>query len=163
VGIAALVLVAPARSQDPALTVDAAGEVRVVVDVAATPAQVLAVLADPVVAGRLPPEVLSVAPRTRGTCTELGVSVEGPWSPLTYTSLRCPTATGYHYALVKSEDLSAYEAEWSVVASPSGGATVTYRLLTEVNLPVPHRLVQNGVVKSARETIRRLVGKLPGR
>ena len=158
-----LLHVLSAVAAEPSTTVDAGGTVQVECFVAASEAEVRALITDPQLAAKLTPEVLSVKTLTKGECLTLGVTVKGAWDPLTYTSQRCPTATGFTYKLLQSEDITAYEAEWKFDPQPNGGTKVTYRLKTEVDLPVPQSLVRKGVIDSAKETIRQLIARVAGK
>lgn len=94
---------APALAQEPTGTVTEDGAVEVRCTLPASPEEVRALLADPVVAGRLSPETLSITPTSRGPCTELGMRVKGPFDPIALTTLRCPTPRGWKYSLVKRD------------------------------------------------------------
>ncbi len=142
------------------MAVEANGTVVVECVVPQSEAEVRALLADPQRAGALTPEILGVTTLSKGDCLTLGVTVKGAWDPLTYTSSRCATATGYKYELLSSDDITAYEAEWRLVPQSGGGTKVTYRVLTEVDLPVPKSLLRKGIVDSATETIKSLVRQL---
>jgi hypothetical protein len=155
-----LLCIASALAGDPVPVIDEAGAVVITTVVPQSEAEVRAALADPEQAALLAPEVLGVTTLTRGTCVTLGVTVKGAWDPLKYTAKRCPTARGFKYALLQSDTLTAYEAEWSLVPQASGGTEVTYRVRTEVDLPVPKALVKKGMLQSARDTLLALVKKV---
>ncbi|MBM4390862.1 MAG: SRPBCC family protein [Deltaproteobacteria bacterium] len=155
-----LLLSTAALAQDPSTLVESNGTVVVECVVPQSEAEVRALLADPQRAGALTPEVLQVQTISRGDCLTLGVTVKGAWDPLTYTSQRCPTAHGFKFKLLESDDITAYEAEWKLAPQPGGGTRVTYRVLTEVDLPVPKSLVRKGIIDSAKETLKSLVRQL---
>lgn len=155
-----LLHVLSAVAAEPSATVDSAGMVQVEYVTAASEAEVRALITDPQAAASLTAEILSIKTLSRGECLTLGVTVKGAWDPLTYTSQRCPTATGFKYKLVESDDITVYEAEWKLVPLTTGGTKVTYRIKTEIDLPVPQSLVRKGVIDSAKDTIRALIAKL---
>ena len=155
-----LLHVLSALAAEPFTTNDTNGTVSVACVVGASPTELRALIADPQSALSLTPEVLSVKTLSKGECLTLGVTVKGAWDPLTYTSQRCPTATGYKYKLLQSADITVYEAEWKFDPLPEGGTKVTYNLKTEIDLLVPQALVHKGVIDSAKETIRQLMAKV---
>lgn len=155
-----LLHVLSAIAAEPTTTVDSGGTVQVECFVAASESEVRALITDPHVAAKLTPDILAIKTLTKGECLTLGVTVTGAWDPLTYTSQRCPTATGFKYKLLQSDDITAYEAEWKLEPQTDGGTKVTYRIKTEIDLPVPQSLVRKGVIASAKETIQHLIEKL---
>ncbi len=159
------VLLAPfaAYAQEPVGSMDDAGVASVSVVLPQSEAEVRAALADPEVAALLPPEVLAVRTLSSGRCVTLGVTVKGAWDPLQYTTQRCPTADGFRYKLLQSDSITAYSAEWSLAPHVGGGTEVTYRVSTEVDLPVPRALVRKNVLVSARDTVLALVRQLTSR
>lgn len=152
--------VAMAFADDLVPEMDDHGTVVVRTVVPDSQAAVLAALRDPEAAALLPPEVLGVTTLNRGECVTLGVTVKGAWDPLKYTTQRCPTKNGYKYKLLQSDTLTAYEAEWSLASARTGGTEVTYRVRTELNMPVPKLLVRKGMLQSARDTLIALVRKV---
>lgn len=161
--IAVLLLASPILAQEPTGTMDDAGVASIQVVLPESEAEVRAALADPEWAAALPPEVLSVETLGAGRCVTLGVTVKGAWDPLHYTAERCPTAKGFKYRLLQSESITSYEAEWSLTPHTGGGTEVTYRVRTEVDLPVPRAMIRKGVLASARHTVVALVRKLTER
>jgi hypothetical protein len=155
-----LLSAALALAEEPIPVMDSKGTIVIKTTVPQSEETVRAALADPEQAARLPPEVLGVTTLTSGKCVTLGVTVKGAWDPLKYTTQRCPTAHGYKYKLLGSESLTAYEAEWSLLAQPGGGTEVTYRVHTELDLPVPRALIRKGMLQSARDTLAALVKKV---
>lgn len=154
-------IIAAALAADPAVTQEGDGTIIVRVDVAASPAAVRAVLADPVACGQLSPEVLSVSSTAAGKCTMVDTSARGAWSPIHWRSLRCPTADGWRYDLVSSDDIESLHAEWSVTDAANGDASVEYRFNTQIHLTgVPDTLVRQGMIKSAKDTLVRLVARV---
>lgn len=149
-----------ALADDVVAEMDSRGLVTATTVVPDSQAAVLAALRDPEQAAALPPEVLGVSTLTRGDCVTMSVTVKGAWDPLKYTTQRCPTAKGYKYKLLKSDTLTAYEAEWSLAPDVSGGTHVTYQVRTELNMPVPKMLVRKGMLQSAKDTIVALVRKV---
>lgn len=145
---------------EPVSSVDPSGNVSVTCVVPQSEAAVRAALSDPESAAALPPEVLSVTTLSRGSCVTLGVTVKGAWDPLQYTTLRCPTPRGFKYRLLQSDSITAYEAEWSLAPHAGGGTEVTYRVRTEVDLPIPHAMVRKGVLQSAKDTVIALIRRV---
>ncbi len=155
-----LIFVAAALAAEPVSTMNEAGHASVTCIVPQSEAEVRAALADPEGATALPPEVLDVTTLSRGNCVTLGVTVKGAWDPLKYTTQRCPTAKGFKYKLLSSDSITAYEAEWSLAPHKGGGTEVTYRVHTEIDLPVPRALVRKGVLQSAKDTVLALVRRI---
>lgn len=155
-----LATLAVAFAQDSTAFLDEAGMAHARAFVAQSEAEVREALRDPEVAAALPPEVLKVHTLSGGACVTLGITVKGAWDPLTYTTQRCPTASGYTYRLLNSDSITAYEAEWSLSPRPGGGTEVNYKVRTEVDLPVPATLVRKGVLQSAKDTVLALVRRV---
>ena len=155
-----LLALSAALAGDPVPVMDSNGTIVVKTMVPYSEADVRAVLADPEQAVLLPPEVLGVTTLARGKCVTLGVTVKGAWDPLKYTTERCPTAHGFKYKLLKSDSLTAYEAEWTLLPQPGGGTEVTYRVRTELDLPVPQALLRRSMLRSAKDTLLALVKKV---
>ncbi len=158
-----LVLFAAVFAQTPVGSLDSDGAARVFVVVLDSEAAVRAALLDPAAAAALPPEVLAVDTIATGKCVTLGVTVKGAWDPLRYTAQRCPTVTGYRYHLLQSDSITRYEAEWSLLPHVGGGTEVTYRIITEVDLPVPNALIRQSVLVSAKDTMLALIKRLIAR
>lgn len=158
-----LALVALVAAQDPTSSVDASGTVEVRCTVAASEAEVRALLGDAVRTAQLAPDTLTARPTTRGPCTELGMTVKGPLDPIVLRTLRCPTTKGWSYSLLDSDTVTTFSAEWKLTPSASGGTDVVYRIQSDVNLPVPKFLVRKGVLASAQETLRNLIKQVTRR
>lgn len=158
-----LVLVASVLAQTPVGSFDADGMARVFVVVPDGELAVRAALFDPEAAAALPPEVLAVHTIATGKCVTLGVTVKGAWDPLRYTTQRCPTVTGYRYQLLQSDTITRYEAEWSLLPHVGGGTEVTYRIRTEVDLPVPNSIIRQNVLISAKDTVLALIKRVTAR
>ncbi|MSQ01061.1 MAG: hypothetical protein EXR71_04085 [Myxococcales bacterium] len=158
-----LVLVAFGLAQTPVGSFDVDGMARVFVVVPDGEIAVRAALLDPEAAAALPPEVLAVHTIASGACVTLGVTVKGAWDPLRYTAQRCPTVTGYRYLLLKSDTITRYEAEWSLYPHAGGGTEVTYRIRTEVDLPVPSSIIRQSVLVSAKDTVLALIKRISAR
>lgn len=100
----------------------------------------------------LTPGVLEVTHAPRGRCEVVTVLTEGLWRPLSYTAQRCPIDDGWRETLVSSPDFDGYFAEWHLV--PEGeGTRVTFQVRLDIKLPVPDRLVDNGLMSSTRDTV----------
>ena len=161
--VVAVALVLPAvasAGDDPTMSVDADGTIVTQVNVQATPAQVRAMLADPVATTWLSKEVRSVDATPRGACSEVHATVSAaPLADMQYSSLVCPTATGFRQTLLSSPDLSQMSSEWTL--SPSaGGTSITYRLHSQINGPLPEAFVRPSVERSALATVKALVARL---
>lgn len=155
-------LLPAALAADPSVSVGSDGTIVARVHVPANEAQVREALSDPVKAGQLSPEVLSVASTPSGTCEVVTVQTQGAWDPLNYRGMRCPTETGWRTTLLDSDDFSALDVEWKLVAA-EGGTDVEYRVKTEVDLAVPQSLVRKGMERSARNTLLSLLERVVGR
>ena len=154
-------LLSQAFAADPVITSQADGSILATTAIAASPAAVRAALADPVACGALSPDILSVTVTQAGPCTMLDVVSRGAWDPLRWRALRCPTADGWRDDLVSSDDLQSMHSEWRVLAAADGTTTVEYRTNTQVSLPgVPDSLIRQGMMRSARDTLVRLVDRV---
>lgn len=156
-----LLLLAQALAAEPVVTAQADGYIVGTAAIAASPDVVRAALEDPVACGRLSPDVLSVTVTPAGACSMMDVVARGAWNPVTWRSLRCPTEYGWRDDLVSSTDLQAMHSEWHVTAAADGTTTVEYRTNTQISLTgVPDSLIHQGMMRSARETLVRLVARV---
>jgi hypothetical protein len=115
--------------------------------VAATPADVLAMLDDSARVARLTPDVLRATATRSGTCDQLALEARGLFSPIDVHTERCRAPSGYAEHLVDSVVFSAWDARWTV-APADGGADVTFRIRTEITWPVPTSLLRSRTVTS---------------
>lgn len=110
-------------------------------------------VADGTAVTQLSPDVLSVTATPKGPCQVLHVQTTGLLSPLTYTSLYCPTPTGGRDSLVSRADFAAYTAEWSV--QPDGDGT-RVRVYLELRLPLPHAILRSHQAAAAKTMLTHL-------
>ncbi len=155
-------LYALAFAVEPVTTVSENGTVEVRTLVSASEAEIRALLSDPMASARLAPGFMSMSTAPQGACLHLNVAVAGPLDAISYTALRCPTATGWRTSLLESDTLTAMDAEWSVTPR-ADGTEVVYRLRSDVSMPVPSFLVRRNVLRSAVGTLESLVRKVTRR
>ncbi len=153
---------ASALAAEPTVTTQADGTVVARMEVAASAEAIRAILSDSEASVRLSADVLSVDAALKGKCSEMTVQTKGAWNPLEYKALRCPTANGWRTSLIESDDFSALEVEWKLDPSCSDLTTVEYRVRTDVDIVAPKALVQQGVRRSARDTLKELLRKVLG-
>lgn len=127
---------------------------RVIVD--ASPAEVLAVLAQATVVAAWAPAVTDVRTTPRGRCETMELSMRGWIVPMRVQATRCPTAEGYTQQLVDSNVFTTWSAEWTVRATPHG-TEVAYRLTSELALPVSRGFVQRKTADSMKSELASLV------
>lgn len=154
--VASMVFAQETPPPEPAITVQADGTYVCRVTVAASAEEVEALLADPVAAARLSPDVLSIQANPAGPCQTLTTTSRGMLSALKFTSKRCPTADGWHEELVASEDFSEFDGTWTVSAVDPSTTEVMYELTTKPNLPVPDAVLRQGVQRSLKTMLRNL-------
>jgi hypothetical protein len=160
--VAAALLLPRAHAADPAEpTIQDDGTVRSEVVVAGDLAAVRKLIGDPVAAASLSPDVISARVVQHGTCDVVEVVTRGMTSNLKYLVKRCPTADGWHEALVSSEDFNEVKVDWDVTAVP-GGTKVVYTIRTLPDLPVPQRLITSLTAKSAVQALKNLVHRVTG-
>jgi hypothetical protein len=151
---------AGASPSEPVVQADSS--IRTDVLIAASAADVRAVLADPRVAAQLSDGVVSVkVVGKEGPCDVVETTCKGITSPLVYTVRRCPTAGGFTETLLHSEDFDAQRTEWHL-QSVSGGTLVTIEIQSQPRVPLPKRVVQAIVESSAVETLENLVRQVTG-
>ena len=106
-------------------------------------------------------DVLEMKITNRGPCDEIFRKVKGMWTPLTYTALRCPTATGYIETLHASEDFTEYRDEWKIIGQEGGTTKVVHTLRTAVNLSVPQSMVNSGLKRGVTRSLNDLLKRFP--
>ncbi|MSP57021.1 MAG: hypothetical protein EXR69_15675 [Myxococcales bacterium] len=144
-------------------TVAGANTVSTAIFIAADPATVRAVLADPLRACHLSSDVLEATlVENHGECTLIQITTRGMTSPLTYTTRRCPSADGFVETLVQTDDFDYQASRWSL-RPVSGGTQVTLEVRSEPRLPVPQRLINAAVGSSAVQTLKNLVQRVTSR
>jgi len=160
-----LLSLATALAAEPVVTTttQADGTIVARIEMAASEEAIRAVLEDGATSVRLSDDVLSVEAALKGRCTEMVVKTKGAWNPLKYKALRCPTANGWRTSLMESEDFRALEVEWKLDPSCSDLTTVEYRVRTDVDIAAPKALIQQGVKRSAIDTLKELLRKVVGR
>ncbi len=156
-----LVLAGPGEPSDPVVHADSTITTDVLI--AASMADVRAVLADPDVAGRLSASILTVDVLGKdGPCDLVAVTCKGMLTPMAYTVRRCATPDGFSETLVRSDDFTAQTTEWHL-QTVTGGTLVTFSVNTDPKTSVPRRIIQAVVESSAVETLENLVRKVTGR
>jgi hypothetical protein len=107
------------------------------VSVSLSPAEAMTRLADPTwVADVDGGHVTVVITGHEGACTLAAYTAPSTLLTVNYTVRQCPTAHGYKSVLVASDDLQAYESEWTI--APDGtGSLLTYRVQLKPTLPIP--------------------------
>ncbi len=138
-------------------TVDADGSVRVEMLVSCTPAEVQALLADPIRAHSLSPDIASISRgSTSGACTELNISAKAVGgSTMDYRAQRCRTALGWRESLVESSSFTHMDTEWTV-ESTDAGTRVVLRVRTAVT-GLPDFLVRSSVSRGVSTTATNLL------
>ena len=105
------------------------------------------------------PDILETTSQAIGTCHKVTRKTRGIWRSLELNLLRCPTADGWKETLLKPGDYTAYESHWEVRDAP-GGSHLSFKLRTEVNLPVPDALVRRQVQSASKQSFLTLVGRI---
>lgn len=153
-------LATPALADDaPVVEVHGDGTIDGSVVVGGPPDLVQSYLADVNRLRRQNKDVVDVTVVRDGAC-ELVTTVARNVVEMSYTSRRCPTKTGWVETLLESSGMNDYYAEW-MVEPVTGGIAVRFRLRTELDLPVPSRLVRGTMKRSVRhalETMQRDLG-----
>ena len=148
-----------ASAAEPSVRTNSAGETVARIVLSADPIAVRAALADATSATELTPEVEQVLAHASGPCHRISVVTRGPWAPLRYEGLRCPTDQGWKTELVSSEDFRVLHVEWNVLPADTG-TTVEYKVRAELLQPLPPSWVRRGLERSARATVDRLCQRL---
>lgn len=148
-----------AWASEPSVLTRPNGDTVARIVLSADPVAVRAALADATSATELTPEVQAVQAHPSGACHRLSVTTRGPWTPLRYEGLRCPTDEGWNTDLLSSEDFRVLHVEWNV--RPDGrGTTVEYVVRAELSQPLPPAWIRRGLERSARGTLDRLCQRL---
>jgi hypothetical protein len=140
---------------EPSVQVADDGTVRVSVDLDVSAAEVRALLASPLDAMRLSPEILSVKSSPDGKCDVIEAETRGLTRPLVLRALRCPTADGWSMRLLETPDFTRYSTHWRV-SELRGRAQVVLETQAEPNVPVPGFLVLRNIREAAVNTIKAL-------
>ena len=154
--------VTPAYAEDtgPVVEVSRDGTVDGSVIVGAPPDVVQTYLADVKGLRLHNSDVTSVNVSRDGAC-ELVTTTAKNVVEMTYTARRCPTTSGWVETLLDSELMNDYYAEW-FFTPVSTGIEVRFRLRTEVDLPVPSRLIRGTIKKSVQDSLERMQSALGG-
>jgi hypothetical protein len=155
-------LATPAAAADPTFVWEDDGTLRATVVFAAPLVEVKKLLADPVRAMRLSPDVKSVTATPKGDCHEVVVTTTGITDPFEYRALRCVTPTGVKDDLISSEDYKIQRAEW-VLEAVEDGTRGVLRTRTKLTAWVPETFVKSGVKKGIGKTIAAMQKALAGR
>lgn len=105
------------------------------------------------------PDILETTSQAIGACHQVTRKTRGLWRSLELRLLRCPTADGWKETLLQPGDYTAYESLWEVREAP-GGSHLSFKLRTEVNLPVPDALVKRQVQSASKQSFLTLVGRI---
>lgn len=89
-----------------------------------------------------------------GDCVVLD-SVSPSVITVRYRTRQCPTADGFTYTLVQSDNFSAYAASWTFAATPAG-TRATYRVAVTSTLWLPDAIVRH----ATKSGIAQMVGRL---
>ncbi|MCO4770231.1 MAG: SRPBCC family protein [Deltaproteobacteria bacterium] len=128
--------------------------------VGAPPDVVDAYLADVGSLRRHNKNVTSVDVTAQGDCQLVDTTAKSIVE-MSYVARRCPTNSGWVETLLDSEMMTDYYAEWFVTPVPNG-IEIRFRLRTEMDLPVPSRMVRGAIKKSVFASLDRMQGTLGG-
>jgi len=118
----------------------------------------LADVGDPALRSR---DVISMEITPHNGCQEVRGRTRGLSRPLTYHTLRCPTATGYRETLQETGDYKQFESEWRIDPVEEG-SRVSFRTVADPDLPVPRALVLANMKRSTLAMVNALVDQLAG-
>jgi hypothetical protein len=136
---------------EPEVVVLSDGTVRGVLEMAAPPETIRALVTDPVALRRATQAAGQASAQPDGSC--MIVASVGPQA--SYTSRSCPTADGWVETLVSSEQMSAFSARWRVEPTATG-SRVSYELAVTPTLPVPAMIVRTTLKSSVRDVLRKV-------
>jgi hypothetical protein len=136
---------------EPEVTVLDDGTVRGVIEMAAPPETVRALVSDPVALRRATRATGEASAQQDGSCM-LVASVSPQAS---YTSRSCPTSDGWVETLVSSEQLREFSARWRVEPSATG-SRVSYELAVTPSMPVPAAVVRYTLKSSVRDVLNKV-------
>ena len=160
--IAASCLVAsPAAASDTEFVWEEDGTLRATIVFSAPIADVKKLLADPLQALRLSPDVKDVTATPKGDCHEVVVTTTGISDPFVYRTLRCPTEAGVKADLIASDDYEIQRSEW-VLEAVEGGTRGVLRTRTKLKSWVPETFVNSGLKSGIGKTIDAMVRALAG-
>ena len=156
----ACALAAPAHAGDgdPEVDVTADGTVVGHVVVGASADRVQTYLADIAFTRKLAKDVTDVEVVKSGGC-ELVTTYASGFIDVMYVARRCPTETGWIETLLESKQFADYYAEW-IVTPVATGMQLTFRLRTEMDMPVPARLVRGTLKRNVKQTLETIQGQL---
>ena len=152
-------LAAPASAGETTFVWEDDGTLRATVLFPAPITDVKKLLADPVRAMKLSPDVKRVTATAKDDCHEVVVTTTGISDPFVYKALRCLTPTGVKDQLIESEDYEIQTSEW-VLEGVEGGTRGVLRTRTKLTAWVPDRLVQSGVRSGIGKMIDAMVSAL---
>jgi len=150
----AAVFVVPSAAMadgDPDVSVGKDGTIDGTVVVGAPPDVVQSYLADVRSLRTHSKDVVSVDIVRDGEC-QLVTTLAKSLVELTYVARRCPTATGYVETLLDSEMMNDYYAEW-FVTPVSSGIEIRFRMRTDLNLPVPGRIIRSTIKSNVTRSL----------
>lgn len=142
---------------------DAAGEVTTRALTAASAAEALALVRDPLLVHRISGDdgVLTAAPASElgAGCLRLTYARTSLVGKVAYTAKACPTDNGIRCDLLDSSTFRAMSSQWTVRDVP-GGAELTYVYRADVALPVPAFIVRRSTEAAVAEMMTRVVERL---
>jgi hypothetical protein len=104
--------------------------------------------------------VVDVEVAREGAC-ELVTTTARNVVEVKYVARRCPTQTGWVETLVDSEMMNDYYAEWFVIPV-TGGLEIRMRMRSDMNLPVPDRMIRSAMKSSVRDGLQLMQERLGG-
>jgi len=154
-------LATPAVADDgPVVEVNGDGTIDGRVVVGAPPDKVDSYLSDIATLRRHSKDVVDVQITREGGC-ELVTTTARNVIEMSYTSRRCRTKLGWVETLLESDGMSDYYAEW-MVTPVTGGIEVRFRLRTELDLPVPSRMLRGAMKRNVRHSLELMQETLGG-
>lgn len=158
--LCAWALPASADEGEPEVVITADGTVEGTVTVGAPPDVVRSYISDIAMTRKKAKDVVSVDVVKDGGC-ELVTTFASSFIDVTYVARRCPTDTGWIETLLESEQFTDYYAEW-FITPVKNGIELRFRLRTDMDMPVPVRLVRGALKRSVKGTLVAIQADLGG-
>ncbi|MEL6346240.1 MAG: SRPBCC family protein [Myxococcota bacterium] len=150
-----MLLAGAAFAGTPEVSVRDDGTVVAEVVVAASQEAIHATLADPMLLAKIDGTVqVSVSEKSR--CMVVNNTVPHPIATIEYSARACPTADGWTYTMIESEDLKHYSATWQVEKMDEERCTLRYSFRVTPNFPVPQWVVSRQSTQGVRDFLSRL-------
>jgi len=96
-----------------------------------------------------------------GDCERLTYKTPGLITSLTYTAMRCPTASGWEETLVESDSFTDNRSSWTL-RPVEGGTEIDYRVRVRLNIPVGQSMIDAQIAQSLKRAIERLEERVSG-